>query len=1036
MSTDNGLCRTEFQFGTTKVQILQGDILNPGVDVEAVVSTDDNYLTMGSGIARLLAEQAGPDYVRAAQAQCPVKPGGIIITDAYGLRQELFPKVKDIMHGAVINYDAEDGTLQREQLVYRTTTTCLEVAQERNLRSILFPAFATGAGGISMTTCARQMCHAIKAYLAHERPLLAQIYIILYLPVKTNNSKKFEELQAKNDDFIREANLVLGVPYDPVEYRRQSRNFFGREEQLKQIEAIITGQGAAAGKRHALILGGPAMGKWALLDQLYRRAQAADSILRQGWHLVEVTLGAVHQYTPLSVVYRKLLYALGATEQDPAIKKKIDCAFADVEMDCEKFLAFRKEQLACYPTVVFLIDDMPKLVQMEAAKGLSKANNAKYVGEFWRDLDRLETAQVQFVFTANDDEQFAELWKRLEQYTHSFKHGIEKIELTCISTQERDAWLNQLYECYLNRQATPYELDFCAQEAGWHPYLISLVSHALIRAIKYDALTHPERPPMVYNQQNLEPFFQRARLEIQQPRLDFFHQLMQSLQSDKRYLAHLEHLARAVALESKRRSLLASLERASPQAEALWLELQEQEDPRQYLQPETLLRLGKLGYLVDADDPATAQFIANSFATYVADFYAAGRLSREKDQPQDVVISLLRSYPTPPARDLVNNAVDQPESTHSVNPHPQQEMIKTILQGRGAQIVMAQKPLRYAIKDEFMRAFGRCLQHELRPDRCPACAVFRNLNEVGNYILTQFTTVEIKRYLQNLSPDSTVMLLIDDALKEIPWELMLETINTTGAPFQVGRSIVSENPAHNLRPPVRGYGKVNALLIGDPTDDLKEAQQEVENLKQRLEQSDLFTVEMQLGSQQCQRIKLLNMLSSCQYGLIHYSGHTHYDGEYSAWQLKDGPVTTDMLTNALQMGPPAFVFSSSCESATGGQMQSLRHEDQTFDLPSAFLQAGVEAYIGALWAVDSTVARQFVQDFYTAFLLGHPLGHCLQTAIERRKGKDRINGLAFVLYGDPHIEPGDLFPALRNLRSQYALADEAAEVAAAAVATF
>jgi hypothetical protein len=64
---------TLFKFGDRmKVEILQGDILAPGVAVEAVVSTDDNYLTMGSGVSRSLAAWAGPEYVSQAQAQCPV----------------------------------------------------------------------------------------------------------------------------------------------------------------------------------------------------------------------------------------------------------------------------------------------------------------------------------------------------------------------------------------------------------------------------------------------------------------------------------------------------------------------------------------------------------------------------------------------------------------------------------------------------------------------------------------------------------------------------------------------------------------------------------------------------------------------------------------------------------------------------------------------------------------------------------------------------------------------------------------------------
>ena len=46
---------------------------------------------------------------------------------------------------------------------------------------------------------------------------------------------------------------------------------------------------------------------------------------------------------------------------------------------------------------------------------------------------------------------------------------------------------------------------------------------------------------------------------------------------------------------------------------------------------------------------------------------------------------------------------------------------------------------------------------------------------MGNFILTQFTTSEIKRYLQYPPPECTILFEVDDALKDIPWELMLET---------------------------------------------------------------------------------------------------------------------------------------------------------------------------------------------------------------------------------------------------------------------
>ena len=174
-----------------------------------------------------------------------------------------------------------------------------------------------------------------------------------------------------------------------------------------------------------------------------------------------------------------------------------------------------------------------------------------------------------------------------------------------------------------------------------------------------------------------------------------------------------------------------------------------------------------------------------------------------------------------------------------------------------------------------------------------------------------------------------------------------------------------------------------------------------------------------MGPEQCHSIRLLNALSSGQFNLVHYSGHARYQGTDSAWQASDGPIRTDQLTNAIQMAPPPLVFASACESAEGGEIGAREFEGQSFDLPGAFLQAGVEVYVGALWRVDATNSRLFAREFYEDLVTRkYGLGECLRRAKWARKqaeeAKDQIDWLAFVLYGDPRLTPGDLFPVMAS----------------------
>jgi hypothetical protein len=325
--------------------------------------------------------------------------------------------------------------------------------------------------------------------------------------------------------------------------------------------------------------------------------------------------------------------------------------------------------------------------------------------------------------------------------------------------------------------------------------------------------------------------------------------------------------------------------------------------------------------------------------------------------------------------------------------------------------------------DEFMQHYGMCVRHLKDPSAYPDPGPYRNLKEVGNHILTQFATGAIKAYLQGLPRDSTISLSVDHALKRIPWELMMEPAYTAEIPFRVGRRVVGKEP-RRFAPPVRGDDRVKVLLIGNPTGDLHLATREVEELKAQLENDGRFDPVVRLGPESCTRGKLLRDLESGEYGWIHYSGHTKFEGYRSAWELPEGTsITTDRLTGALQMHPPAFVFSSSCESAETSAPGEAVFEFQTFDLPSAFLEGGVEAYVGTLWPVEASAAYELVMAFYEALLSGQSLGESLRQAKWACKGHEKrnrpgecvpVDWLAFVLYGDPHLMPGDLFPALRE----------------------
>jgi O-acetyl-ADP-ribose deacetylase (regulator of RNase III) len=980
MSADGSPLKDTFQFGPTTVAIRQGRIETPGVDVDVVVSTDDNYMTMGGGVAATLAALAGPEYVRAAQVQCPTEVGSVLVTEAFGLPEHGLA-VRKVLHGAVI--DLDDYRRSTESIVHEVTTACLARAEDLGLTRVLLPAFAMTSGRLAPEACARQVCGAIKGCLARDRRL-DTITVMLHLPdlttVDAAEAATFRRRADRNTAFLREANAILDVPYDPSTGVLQVRDHFGHADARQQLESLVLEP--RPGARHAAVPGGRRMGKSHVLYDLCERSRLPDRPLGADRRLAYVTFGHVHERTPSSFVYRKLMHALADAETEETRRAALHRACTDATLDCAGFVACLQQHADQWSEVVFVIDDLHRLLVLAAQ-------------DFWRDLDCL-AQHARFVFAAPGDDRYLRLRDALGA---PFKADLVEIPLRCLTDQERREWIQDTLGRHLGpvfddpaatgTGALEALHDFVADEAGRHPYLVSLACYALLDALKRAELSH-QGPPSVYDADAVDPVKEAVRRLASGPRLAFFDNLMDPpLTPTERQ--HLERLAQAISRERQRRTLLDEFGAGNPNARDLMRALDGDGNPRQDLHEATLRALEAKGFVVDAGSPDTVAFAAPSLERYVCGFLGIGTAARSSGLPTEVVIGLEA---------------------------PEPQVIRTRFHGSGARIVVASKH----VADRLMTDVATALETYLQGDRGavddPQADDAWDLDRVGSLILTQFSSGQIKAYLQAPPMHSSVRFEVDEALQHIPWELMLEAAYAGEIPFRVGRTIVSRTAPSNVRPVVRGDRRVNVLLIGDPTGDLPMARAEVEGLARKLRTRPEFEVpDVFLGPEQCTSLKILRALSSGDHGLVHYAGHSRFDGFCSAWIVAgDVSLTTEQLTNALQMGPPALVFSASCESATAGRAGPVRFEDQTFDLPGAFLQAGVQAYIGSLWPLDEEPARRFTRAFYRELLGGaEVLGECIRRAKMALKSTgDHANWPAIVLYGDPRTGAGDLFPALRS----------------------
>lgn len=107
-------------------------------DLDVVVNAANAQLAPGGGVAGAIHEVAGPGLYQECRKLSPIKPGEAVITGAYNLPN------KYIIHclGPVFGRDKPEDDLLAA--CYRNS---LQLAEEKSLTSIGFPAISTGIFG-------------------------------------------------------------------------------------------------------------------------------------------------------------------------------------------------------------------------------------------------------------------------------------------------------------------------------------------------------------------------------------------------------------------------------------------------------------------------------------------------------------------------------------------------------------------------------------------------------------------------------------------------------------------------------------------------------------------------------------------------------------------------------------------------------------------------------------------------------------------------------------------------------------------------
>lgn len=151
------------------LQIIQGDITRQA-DLEAIVNAANSSLKGGGGVDGAIHRAAGPELKKESEALAPLRTGGAVATGAYRLPQRF------IIHcvGPVYGRDKPE-----ERLLAECYRNALNLAEEKQLRSIGFPAISTGIYGYPLQEAARVMLSTILTCLPSLKSLIL-IRLVLF----------------------------------------------------------------------------------------------------------------------------------------------------------------------------------------------------------------------------------------------------------------------------------------------------------------------------------------------------------------------------------------------------------------------------------------------------------------------------------------------------------------------------------------------------------------------------------------------------------------------------------------------------------------------------------------------------------------------------------------------------------------------------------------------------------------------------------------------------------------------------------------
>ena len=167
-----------YELNNSIFRVSYGDITK--LKVDAIVSSDDNYLSMSGGVSRAILKSGGQEIRKDANKKIPVNIGDVAVTTAGDLL------AKYVLHAITIDYT--NMVFASEDTIKSATLRCLQLADLLKATTIAFPALGTGSAGFPLQKAAEVMTKTIAEYLLGKTSI-ELVILSLHLRVDFNENK-------------------------------------------------------------------------------------------------------------------------------------------------------------------------------------------------------------------------------------------------------------------------------------------------------------------------------------------------------------------------------------------------------------------------------------------------------------------------------------------------------------------------------------------------------------------------------------------------------------------------------------------------------------------------------------------------------------------------------------------------------------------------------------------------------------------------------------------------------------------------------